>query len=140
MPIVEVHLVEGAHTPTQHAGLLTALSARYAEVLDSPLSRIRAYLTLHEPGHWSTGGEPGVPAPYFTAIVLAGRPAEQRHRLLAAFTDVVVDVLGVDREVVRGRIIQVDPDDWGIGGVPASAARRGEITARAGDAGKVAGG
>lgn len=132
MPIVEVHLVEGAHTPAQHAALLGALSARYAEVLDSPLQRIRAHLTLHRPEHWATGGEPGVSAPYFTAIVLAGRPVEQRHRLLASFTDVVVDVLGVDRAVVRGRIIQVDPEDWGIAGQPASAARRAEIAERAG--------
>lgn len=130
MPIVEVHLVEGAHTPAQHAALLDALSTRYAEVLDAPLPRIRAYLTLHRPEHWAAGGEPGVSAPYFTAIVLTGRPAEQRHRLLASFTDVVVDVLGVDRAAVRGRIIQVDPDDWGIGGQPASAARRAEIAKR----------
>ncbi|MBW0115178.1 tautomerase family protein [Pseudonocardia abyssalis] len=131
MPIVEVHLVEGAHTPAQHSALLAALSARYAEVLDSPLPRIRAYLTLHRPEHWTAGGEPGVTAPYFTAIVLTGRPAQQRHRLLASFTDIVVDVLGVDRGVVRGRIIQVDPDDWGIAGQPASAARRAEIADRA---------
>lgn len=131
MPILEVHLVDGAHTPAQHSELLTSLSARYAEVLESPLDRIRAYLTLHRPEHWATGGEPGVPAPYFTAIVLRGRPAEQRARLLGAFTDILVDVLGVDRRVVRGRIIQVDPDDWSIGGVPASAARRAEIAARA---------
>lgn len=132
MPIVEVHLVEGAHTPDQHAELLTALSARYAEVLDSPLPRIRAYLTLHRPEHWATGGQAGVEAPYFTAIVLEGRPVEQRQRLLAAFTDVLVDVLGVDRGLVRGRIIRVHPDDWAIAGVPASAARCTEIAARAG--------
>lgn len=131
MPILEVHLVDGAHSPAQHSELLTSLSARYAEVLESPLDRIRAYLTLHRPEHWATGGEPGVPAPYFTAIVLRGRPAEQRTRLLGAFTDILVDVLGVDRRLVRGRIIQVDPDDWAIGGVPASAARRAEIAARA---------
>lgn len=132
MPIVEVHLVEGAHTAAQHATLLDALSRRYAEVLESPLDRVRAYLVLHRPEHWATGGEPGVEAPYFTAVVLEGRPVEQRHRLLGAFTDVLVDVLGVDRGLVRGRIVPVHPDDWGIGGVPASAARRTEITARAG--------
>ncbi len=131
MPIVEVHLVEGAHTPAQHSSLLTALTRRYAEVLDSPVDRIRACLVLHRPEHWATGGEPGVEAPYFTALVLEGRPAEQRHRLLGAFTDVLVDVLGVDRGLVRGRIVRVHPDDWGIGGVPASAARRSEIAARA---------
>ena len=132
MPILEVHLIEGSHTAAQHTGLLAALGARYAEVLESPPERIRAYLTLHRPEHWLTGGAPGVDAPYFTALVLEGRPAEQRHRLLAALTDVLVDRLGVDRAAVRGRIVPVHPDDWGIGGVPASAARATEIAARAG--------
>jgi phenylpyruvate tautomerase PptA (4-oxalocrotonate tautomerase family) len=63
--------------------------------------------------------------------VLEGRPVEQRHRLLSGFTDILVDVLGVARSRVRGRIIQVHPDDWAIGGVPASGARRDEIAARA---------
>lgn len=131
MPILEVHLVEGAHPAAQVAELLTRLSARYAEVLESPLERIRAYVTLHRPEHWATGGVAGVEAPYFTAMVLDGRPAEQRRRLLGAFTDIIVDTLGVDRRAVRGRIIPVSPDDWAIGGVPASAVRAGEIAARA---------
>lgn len=131
MPIVEVHLVEGHHSPDQHARLLAALSTRYAEVLDAPVERIRAYLTMHPRAHWATGGvTDGTPAPYFTAIVLSGRPMAQRHRLLTCFTDLIVDILGVERVRVRGRIIQVDPDDWAIGGVPASAARRDEIAAR----------
>src|SRR5215207_7194665 len=100
MPILEVHLVEGRHTAAQHAELLTAMSARYAEVLESPVERIRAYLTLHRPEHWATGGVAGAEAPYFTAIVLEGRPVEQRHRLLGAFTDILVDVLGVERKLV----------------------------------------
>ncbi len=132
MPILEVHLVDGKHTAAQHAELLTTMSARYAEVLESPVERVRAHVTLHRPEHWATGGVPAaaVSAPYFTAIVLEGRPAEQRRRLLEAFTDIIVDVLGVDRRDVRGRIIQVHPDDWAIGGVPASVARRSEIAAR----------
>jgi 4-oxalocrotonate tautomerase family enzyme len=134
MPILEVHLIEGAHAAAQHTELLARMSARYAEVLDSPLERIRAYVTLHRPEHWATGGVAGVEAPYFTAIVLEGRPAEQRRKLLAAFTDIIVDTLGVDRRAVRGRIIQVSPDDWAIGGVPAAAVRSAEIAARAGSA------
>jgi phenylpyruvate tautomerase PptA (4-oxalocrotonate tautomerase family) len=133
MPIVEVHLVEGEHALGQHTELLARLSARYAEVLDSPVERIRASVTLHRPEHWATGGVAGVEAPYFTAIVLEGRPTEQRHRLLGAFTDIIVDTLGVDRRLVRGRIIQVSPDDWAIGGVPAGVARHTEIAARASD-------
>lgn len=131
MPIVQVHLLAGQHPPAHVAALLTTLSARYAEVLDSPPDRIRAFVTEHPREHWATGGSIGVEAPYFTAMVLVGRPAEQRRRLLGAFTDAIVDLLGVDRRLVRGRIIPVDPDDWGIGGVPASTARRAEIEARA---------
>lgn len=135
MPILEVHLVDGAHSAAQHAALLTTMSARYAAILTSPIERVRAYLTLHRPEHWATAGVPASTgpgsAPYFTAIVLAGRPVEQRHRLLAELTDILVEVLGVDRGLVRGRIIQVDPDDWGIAGTPAAAARRDEIATRA---------
>lgn len=132
MPILEVHLVEGMHTPAQHTELLETMSARYADILGSPPERVRAFLTLHRPEHWATGGATGGrSAPYFTALVLESRPAHQRHRLLAAFTDVLVDVLGVDRRLVRGRIVPVHPDDWAIGGVPATAARAAEIAARA---------
>jgi phenylpyruvate tautomerase PptA (4-oxalocrotonate tautomerase family) len=134
MPILEVHLVEGEHTAAQHADLLARMSARCAEVLESPLERIRAFVTLHQPENWATGGMAGVEAPYFTAIVLEGRPAEQRRRLLGAFTDIIVDTLRVDRHLVRGRVIQVPPEDWAIGGVPASAARSAEIAARSGSA------
>ena len=132
MPVLEVHLVEGDHSPAEHATLLERLSARYAEVLASPIERVRTSLTLHAREHWAVGGSTQVePAPYFTAIVLEGRPVEQRHRLLAEFTDLIVEILGVERSRVRGRVIQVPPDDWAIGGVPASGARRDEIAARA---------
>jgi 4-oxalocrotonate tautomerase family enzyme len=132
VPVLEVHLVEGDHSPDAVARLLAETSRRYAAVLESPVERIRAYATLHPREHWAVGGETGAaPAPYFTAIVLEGRPVEQRHRLLAELTDLVVDVLGVARSRVRGRIIQVPPDDWAIGGVPASGARPDEIAARA---------
>lgn len=131
MPIVTVHLLEGRHAAGQVTTLLSALTERYAAILESPPERVRAFARMHPPDLWLTGGQPGRSAPYFTALVLAGRPVAQRHRLLADFTDLIVDVLGVERAAVRGRIVPVDPDDWGIGGVPASAARRAEIDARA---------
>lgn len=132
MPVLEVHLVDGDHDPEDVTRLLRAASRRYAEVLGSPPERIRAFATLHGREQVVVGGETGTaPAPYFTAVVLEGRPTEQRHRLLADVTDLVVDVLGVERSRVRGRIIQVPPDDWAIGGVPASGVRRDEIAARA---------
>ena len=132
MPILEVHLVEGAHTPAQHAELLTAISTRYAELLEQPREEVRAHITLHQPELWATGAIPasGRSAPYFTAIVLADRPAELRRRLLGALTDLLVDVLRVDRRLVHGRIIPVQPEDWSVGGAPAGAPRRGQLSAR----------
>jgi phenylpyruvate tautomerase PptA (4-oxalocrotonate tautomerase family) len=123
--ILEVHLVEGMHTPSQHAELLVAMSTRYAEVTEVPLERVRAHITLHRPELWANGGIPadGRSAPYFTAVLLADQ-LELRRRLLGALTDLLVDVLGVDRRLVHGEIVPVQPDDWAIGGVPASAAHR----------------
>lgn len=122
MPILEVHLVEGMHTPAKHAELLRTLSARCAEVLEAPLDRVRAFVTLHRPDHWATAGVPasGQSAPYFTATLLEGCPADVRRRLLGAFTDILVDVLGVDRRLVHGEIVPVQPDDWAVGGVSAT--------------------
>ncbi len=124
--ILGVHLVEGMHTPAQHAELLVAMSTRYAEVTEVPLQRVRAHITLHAPALWANGGIPadGRSAPYFTAVLLADRPAELRRRLLGALTDLLVDVLGVDRRLVHGEVVPVQPDDWAVGGVPVSAARR----------------
>ena len=126
MPIVTVHLVEGRHPADQISTLLVALTERYASVLGEPVDRVRAFAQLHPPGMWVTGGEQDVEAPYFTALVLTGRPLAQRRRLLADFTDLIVDVLWVERASVRGRIVPVDPDDWGIGGVTTGECRRRE--------------
>jgi phenylpyruvate tautomerase PptA (4-oxalocrotonate tautomerase family) len=126
MPVLEVHLVEGLHTPAQHAELLVALSTRYAEVTDVPLDRVRAHVTLHRPDLWANGGIPadGRSAPYFTAVLFTDRPADLRRRLLGALTDLLVDVLGVDRRLVHGEVVPVQPENWATGGVSAAAARR----------------
>lgn len=131
MPIFEVHVLADRHPPERLEQLLGELTRRYAEVLDSPPARVRGWVTEHPARAWVTGGEVGVEAPYVTALVLEGRPVAQRHRLIAALTDAIVDVLGSPRELVRARVVQVPPDDWGIAGAPASAARATEIAARA---------
>lgn len=140
MPIVNFHLVAGSSTPEQDERLLRRASVLYAEVLDSPIERVRAFITSHDPEQSAVAGElvsvGAQHAPFFEFIVLEGRPLEQRHRLIAAFTDLLVEVLGVRREAVRGCCRRVDPEDWGIGGQPASALRSKEIDARAAVAGK----
>jgi hypothetical protein len=39
--------------------------------------------------------------------------------------------LGPGRELVRGRAIEIEPNNWAIGGAPASVRRRDEVRARA---------
>lgn len=132
MPIVHFHLPAGAFTVDQLQGLLVEGSAAYARILDSPIERVRAFIVHYEPNLVAVGGRVAdSAAPYFTAIVLAGRAVEQRHALLTAFTDLIVDTLGVERSGVRGQIVEVAPENWGIAGVPASGARAAEIAARA---------
>ena len=52
------------------------------------------------------------------------RAADLRRRLLGALTDLIVDVLGVDRRLVHGEVVPVQPDDWAVGGVPGGTSRR----------------
>jgi 4-oxalocrotonate tautomerase len=49
--------------------------------------------------------------------------AEQKARLIAGVTDVVQSVLDKRRESVTVVIDEVDPDNWGEGGVPVSTLR-----------------
>lgn len=134
MPVAHFHLANGSFDRDQRERLLVGASKCYSEVLDSPIERVRAFIVGYEPEAVAVGGrlvaDGASAAPYFTAIVLAGRPAEQRHRLLARFTDLVVETLGVPRDSIRGQIIEVKPENWGIAGVAASAVRAEEIAAR----------
>jgi 4-oxalocrotonate tautomerase family enzyme len=127
MPVAHFHLVADVYTSDQRRELLTETSRAYAEVLDSPMDRVRTFIVDYAPEDVATAGvrvsDGGPAAPYFTAIVLAGRRVEQRQRLNAAFTDLIVQILGARRELVRGQIIEVDPANWSIGGSSAAAVR-----------------
>jgi len=130
MPLIQFHLVDGEYSDAQLRTLLERGSAAYAEVLESPVDRIRAFVTLHKPALWAIGGKADAAAnrsPYFSAVMMAERPPEQRRRALAVMTDLVVEVLAVERDRVRGSINLVQAQDWGIGGVPASVIRAAEV-------------
>ncbi len=135
MPVVNFHLVEGLTTPEQDERLLLGACRLYADVLRAPMERVRAFITPHRASQFAVAGDlvahNGLHAPYFDFIVLDGRPLDERHRLLAGFTDLLVDTLGVRRELVRGSCRRVEPQDWAIGGEPASALRKDEVEARA---------
>lgn len=134
MPVVNFHLLEGTTTPEQEELLLLGACRLYADVLGSPMERVRAFITAHSAQRFAVAGAlvsvNGVHAPFFDFIVLDGRPLYQRQALLAGFTDLLVGILGVCREDVRGACRRVHPEEWGIGGVPASELRKSEVEAR----------
>ncbi|NDK90721.1 4-oxalocrotonate tautomerase [Gordonia desulfuricans] len=135
MPVAHFHLSADTFTAEQESALLRQASKTYARVLNSPIDRVRVFLVHYPPSSIAVAGElvsdRGMVAPYFTAIVLAGRPAEQRHELLSELTSLLVEILGIDRTHVRGQIIEVSPENWGIAGEPASGVRATEIAERA---------
>lgn len=135
MPIVTFHLVAGLTSAEQDERLLRGASRLYSEILATPVERVRAFIARHAPDAVAVGGDlviySGRHAPWFEFIVLEGRPVAERQRLLMAFTDLIVETLGTPRELVRGSCRRVDPEDWAIGGVPASLVRKAEVEARA---------
>lgn len=135
MPILEYHLVENTYTDEQCEQLLVESSKLYAELLKSPIDRVRVLIHLYKPTMAATAGVPisrgGRSAPHFHFLVLQDRPIEDRHALLAGFTDLLVNILGVERGLVRGGCWPISPEDWAIGGTPASVMRAAEVKARA---------
>ena len=49
-----------------------------------------------------------------------GRDKEKKRELIKKVTSVVVDAIDCSTEAVQVIINEVDKDNWGIGGVPAS--------------------
>lgn len=134
MPILTVNLQRDAYSPEQLERLLVNASELYARVLDSPLERVRVFINLFEPGAMAVGGRVvatcDIRAPFFEAILLQGRPVEQKQRLMAGITDLLEEVLEVERTHIRGVCWSVPPEDWCIAGTPASVKRAQEIDAR----------
>jgi 4-oxalocrotonate tautomerase len=55
---------------------------------------------------------------------------------MARFTELTADICALDKNLIRGRCVQLDPEDWGIGGQSAAELRRAEIEARQHSAGQ----
>lgn len=131
MPIIHFHIADGYATEELEERLLVGASQVYAEILQCPIERVRAFLHVYPPSRCAAAGtlisESSMQAPYFEFSVLDGRPLDQRHRLLGGFTDLIVEILGVDRALVRGQCKRVAPEEWGIGGKPASEQRASDI-------------
>lgn len=137
MPIAHVHLVSGSYPSGRLEEFQSALTALYGQTLSSPIDRIRVFVLDYPGTHVMVGGRQltsvgtsGAAAPYFTMRVLAGRPPEQGRRLLAGVTDLLVEILGYERSLIRGELVELDPAHWSIGGRTAAEARQEEIRAR----------
>lgn len=61
--------------------------------------------------------------PLIQVTMVQGRTVEQKHALIRALTDAMVESVGTPRDRVRVAIYEVTADEWGIGGEPYSAVR-----------------
>ncbi len=131
MPVATFHFSGGDLDQAVSADFLRRVSTVFAEELESPVDRIRAFLIPHGEALSAVKGEvPGERSVFFEFFVLEGRALEQRQRIARAFTELIAQYLGVDASSVRGRCIQVPPEDWCIGGQFASELRKSEIAQR----------
>lgn len=139
MPVAQLYLVASEYTPEAIAALLAEASSFYAAALYPdmdvpPLERVRIFITDVAPDHWATGGKQvsqgGAPAPYFSCIAMKGRPPERIQAMMAGWTELIVRHLGCESALVRGRLIEIEPDHWFIAGTPASGVRAAEIARR----------
>lgn len=135
MPVVNFHIVDAYCSAEQKVRLLKGASQLYSQVLRSPMERVRAFITLHLADEFAAAGEVtgvnGLHAPFFDFIVLEGRSLDERQALMGGFTELLVEILAVERSMVRGRCIRVEPQDWSIGGLGADVLREQEIRDRA---------
>ena len=74
--------------------------------------------------------------PLVRVDLMEGRPPEVIEELHRRLAELVAEVVDTPIERVRTYISQFPPEAWGIGGVPASVARREEVEARARAAGE----
>jgi len=141
MPAAHLNLLVG-HSREEHDQLLADVSEIMARVLQAPKERLEVWISEIDPDLWAIAGEPAsavlqraplteVEMPFVQMVLLAGRPVEQHHALIAEITACIERVLGTAPGRVRIHIAEVSPDRWGIGGQPAAAVRAAEIAARA---------
>lgn len=61
--------------------------------------------------------------PFIQVTMMQGRTIEQKHDLMRRLTEATAIALDTDPQRVRVAIYEVTPDEWAIGGEPASKLR-----------------
>lgn len=135
MPITVLYLPCDDYSDEQIAEVANAVCLAKANVLESPIDRIRVFVNDMPMRHVSIGGQMAnidrKVAPFYETYLLEGRPASQQAAVLAAIADLLAAHLSVDISNIRGLCHMVPPSRWAIGGVPAASIRAGEIAQRA---------
>jgi 4-oxalocrotonate tautomerase family enzyme len=140
MPVAHINVLRG-HSRSQLRQLIVEASDTVARILEAPKDRLEIWITEIDPELWGVCGVPASEAlqegplgqiemPFIRMVIMEGRTQEQRFALMAELTEVVARTLGTDKERIRFQLTQIQPDGWGIGGVPASIRRAAEIEAR----------
>lgn len=140
MPVAHINVLQG-HSRSQLRQLIVEVSATVARILEAPKDRLEIWVTEIDPELWGVCGVPASEAledsplgqiemPFIRMVIMEGRTQEQRFALISEVTEVVARVLGTEQERIRFQLTQIQPDGWGIGGVPASIRRAAEIEAR----------
>jgi 4-oxalocrotonate tautomerase family enzyme len=141
MPVAQINLLKG-HSPEALRQILVEVSSVMSRILGAPKDRLIVRIVEADPALWAIGGVPASEAlvsgkreeleiPFVQMVLMEGRPKEQFHALIEAITEIVARGTGIHRERIRMHIALAHPDNWGIGGVPASVARAKELAERA---------
>ena len=112
MPIVKFHLADKDISDGQIESVIEQATQIYAEVLDSPVDRIRVFVDLHAPNLIGVGGKlvskGGKNAPFFEFIVMKGRSLEQRQAIAEQFTNILAVTLKVDKGISAATAIPLN--------------------------------
>jgi 4-oxalocrotonate tautomerase family enzyme len=140
MPVANLHVLAG-HPRESLKNWVRESSRALNEILGAPLDRLEVWVTEIDPELWGIGGDPAsevlaqtprhdAEMPLIQMVLMEGRTVDQLHRVIAELSAITARLLDVDQERIRVHIAHAHPDRWGIGGVPASIRRAGELAAR----------
>lgn len=141
MPVAHINLLKGYPRETLRQ-IIVEVTDAMSRILGAPKDRLMVWISEHDHHLWCLGGVPAEEAlakgerraletPFVQMVLMDGRPAQQFHDAMAAVTDIIARATGVEQSHIRVHIAAANPDYWGIGGVPASVSRAGELAARA---------
>jgi len=139
MPLAHIHLLRG-HSRAVLKRIVCDVTGAMSQVLKAPKERFIVWITEVDPDLWGVEGRPAsealaqsdlsaVEVPFVQMVLMEGRTPAQYHAVIDGVSEAIARALNSDKSRVRVHLIQAQPDNWGIGGVPYSILRADEIAA-----------